>query len=63
MRCHSNETYWNDLRNEADDIITAAACQERTQEEEERYQEMLAEEQGDKTQELYDSLLPSDYMY
>ncbi|WP_340611105.1 hypothetical protein [Xenorhabdus bharatensis] len=56
MRYDSNETYWDDRRNEADDIITAAACQERTQEEEQQYQKMLAEEQGEKAQELYDSL-------
>ncbi|PHM56698.1 hypothetical protein Xsto_04145 [Xenorhabdus stockiae] len=33
MRCDSNETYWDDRRNEADDIITAEACQELTEEE------------------------------
>ncbi|PHM56545.1 hypothetical protein Xsto_04150 [Xenorhabdus stockiae] len=33
MRCDSNETYWDDRRNEADDIVTAEACQELTEEE------------------------------
>ncbi|WP_340619298.1 hypothetical protein [Xenorhabdus siamensis] len=33
MRYDTNETYWDNRRNETDDIITAAACQERIEKE------------------------------
>ncbi|MDR0219227.1 MAG: hypothetical protein LBI71_10145 [Enterobacteriaceae bacterium] len=38
----SNETYWDDLRNDADDIVSAAACRARTKEENEAYWDALS---------------------